>query len=217
MPTKTVRTATPAAPAASEPTAPVAAAAPRRAAERIRLAAGELFYREGIRAVGVEEIVHSAGVTKPSLYRSFPSKDELAAAYLRDFDAGFWRRFEAPAAEHPGDPRGHLLAYMEALARRAGRDGYRGCGLSNAIIEYPDRSHPAHQVAAANKRALRERLAAMCTAMGAADPAELADGLLLLLEGSYTSSQTFGAGGPVRALVATATRLIDASLAAGPG
>ncbi len=57
---------------------------PKRAAERIRETAGELFYRQGIRAVGVDEIVTRAGVTKPSLYRSFPSKDELAAAYLRD-------------------------------------------------------------------------------------------------------------------------------------
>ena len=61
-----------------------AAAAPLRAADRIRASASELFYREGIRAVGVDEVVDRAGVTKPSLYRSFASKDDLAAAYLRD-------------------------------------------------------------------------------------------------------------------------------------
>ena len=57
----------------------VASADKPRAAERIRSTARELFYREGIRAIGVEQIVQDAGVTKPSLYRSFPSKDELAA------------------------------------------------------------------------------------------------------------------------------------------
>ena len=66
--------------------APAAASATPRAADRIRQTARDLFYREGIRAVGVDEIVTRAGVTKPSLYRSFPSKDELAAAYLRDYE-----------------------------------------------------------------------------------------------------------------------------------
>ena len=65
-----------------------------RAADRIRASARELFYREGIRAVGVDEIVHRAGVTKPSPYRAFPSKDDLAAAYMRDYDLDLWAHFE---------------------------------------------------------------------------------------------------------------------------
>lgn len=187
--------------------------APRRAAERIRDTAFELFYREGIRAIGVEEIVNRAGVTKPSLYRAFESKDALAAAYLRDYDQDFRQRFEAPAAAHPDDPRGQLLAYLEGLATRAGSAGYRGCGLSNAVIEYPDPAHPAHQVARQSKRDLRERLRQMSRAMGARDPAALGDSLLLLIEGAYISGQTFGKGGPARVLADAARRLIDASLA----
>ena len=57
--------------------------------------ARDLFYREGIRAVGVDEIVRQAGVTKPSLYRSFPSKDELAASYLRQYEKDSGTRFDA--------------------------------------------------------------------------------------------------------------------------
>src|SRR5215468_5729616 len=76
------------------------AAPPPRAADRIKSTARELFYREGIRAVGVDEIVTRAGVTKPSLYRTFPSKDELAAAYLRDYDGEFWARFDAAVVAH---------------------------------------------------------------------------------------------------------------------
>ncbi|HVI92222.1 MAG TPA: helix-turn-helix domain-containing protein, partial [Dongiaceae bacterium] len=62
--------------------APEPAEKPLKAADRIRRTARDLFYQQGIRAVGVDEIVTQAGVTKPSLYRSFASKDELAAAYL---------------------------------------------------------------------------------------------------------------------------------------
>lgn len=186
---------------------------PRRAADRIRDTAFDLFYKEGIRAIGVEEIVSRAGVTKPSLYRAYESKDELIAAYLRDYDQRFRQRFEAPGAEHPDDPKAHLLAYLDYLSKRASSDGYRGCGLTNAVIEYPDPAHPAHQVGVESKQALRERLGDMCRAMGARDPAELADGLLLLIEGSYVSGQAFGEGGPARALGAAARCLIDASLA----
>lgn len=195
----------------SKTVSPPADEAPRRAADRIRETAFDLFYREGIRAVGVEEIVSQAGVTKPSLYRAFESKDELIAAYLRDYDQRFCQRFEAPAADHPDDPKAQLLAYVDRLAVRASRDGYRGCGLTNAVIEYPDGEHPAHQVAVESKQALRERLRTMCRAMHARDPDDLADGILLLLEGSYVSGQTFGEGGPARVLGVMVRRLIETS------
>lgn len=201
-------------PRSKTPATSAAPATPRRAADRIRDTAFDLFYKEGIRAIGVEEIVNRAGVTKPSLYRAYESKDELIADYLRDYDQRFRQRFEAPGTEHPDDPKAHLLAYLDYLAGRASSDGYRGCGLTNAVIEYPDPAHPAHQVGVQSKQALRDRLRGMCGAMGARDPDELADGLLLLIEGSYVSGQTFGEGGPARVLGAAARCLIDASLAA---
>jgi len=188
------------------------APSPARAADRIRETARDLFYREGIRAIGVDEIVNRAGVTKPSLYRSFASKDELAAAYLKDYDEAFWERFDQGIAAHPDDPRAQLRAYFEGLTRRATQTGYRGCGLTNAAVEYPQPDHPARKVAEANKRALRKRLAAIAKAMGAADPDLLGDGLLLLLEGAFASGQLFGKGGPAKSLVDVAERLIDASV-----
>ncbi|MGN6521004.1 MAG: TetR/AcrR family transcriptional regulator [Dokdonella sp.] len=194
----------------SSPARPKPSAAPPRAADRIRESARELFYREGIRAIGVDEIVSRAGVTKPSLYRSFASKDELAAAYLEDYDAAFWERFDAGAAEHPDDPRAQLLAYFEGLGQRATKAGYRGCGLTNAAVEYPEPGHPARKVAEAHKRALRDRLVAMAKQMGARDAQTLGDGLLLLLEGAFASGQLFGKGGPARSLAVAAQCLIDA-------
>lgn len=183
-----------------------------KAADRIRSTARELFYREGIRAIGVEEIVSRAGVTKPSLYRSYASKDDLAAEYLRDYEVAFWSVFDAVQGDHPGDPRAQLMAYVEGLARRATQPGYRGCGLTNAVVEYPGDEHPARQVAEAHKRLLRQRLVEMSAEMGAKDPPTLADGLLLLLEGTYASGQMFGPQGPAQSLVAIAGQLIDASL-----
>lgn len=183
---------------------------PTRAAERIRAAAGELFYGRGIRAVGVDEIVERAGATKPSLYRSFASKDELAAAYLTDYDASFWVRFDFATAQHPGDPRAHLLAFLRGLAKRATQTGYRGCGFINAAVEYPEPDHPVRLVAQQNKRELRTRLRDMAAEMGAADSDRLGDGLLLLMEGAYASGQLFGPGGPAGAVADAAEALMAA-------
>jgi len=182
---------------------------PKRAADRIRESAEELFYREGIRAVGVDEIVARAGVTKPSLYRSYPSKDELAADYLRHHGQQRLKLFDATIASGK-TPREGLRIWLEALVQRAGKPDYRGCGNSNAAVEYPDHDHPARKVAAENKRQFRRSLTAVAKAMGARRPEVLADALLLVIEGTFSSGQMFGAGGPARHLIETADLLIDA-------
>lgn len=182
-----------------------------RAAERIFDTARELFYREGIRAVGVDEIVTKAGVTKPSLYRSYKSKDELVAAVLREVEAGFWDRFEAAEILYPDDPKAQMVAYFQGLADRSGGDDYRGCNLSNAVVEYPDRQHAGRQVAQAHKQALRDRLQAKAVQMGASDPKALGDAMMLLVEGVFTSSQMFdGDDKPAKAAVGAAKALIAA-------
>lgn len=185
---------------------------PPRAADRILSAARDLFYREGIRAIGVDEVVRKAGVTKPSLYRSFPSKDELAASYLREYDKDFWARFDEAVAAHPGNPRAQIHAFLARIARRSQTPGYRGCGMTNAAVEYPEPDHPARLVSEENKKELRRRLRGMAAEMGARDPDKLGDGLLLLIEGAYISAQLFGPGGPSKAVAKNADLLIDASL-----
>ncbi|MBO9709096.1 MAG: TetR/AcrR family transcriptional regulator [Caulobacter sp.] len=185
-----------------------------RAAERIFETARDLFYREGIRAVGVDEIVTRAGVTKPSLYRSYKSKDDLVAAVLREVEDGFWERFQSAEAAFPDDPKAQMVAYFEGLAARSGGADYRGCALSNAVVEYPDREHAGRAVAQAHKQALRERLRAKAAEMGAVDPGTLGDAMMLLVEGVFTSSQMFddddkpalAVVGAVKALIAAYCR-----------
>jgi len=180
--------------------------------DKIKDSARALFYAEGIRAVGVDEIVSRAGVTKPSLYRGFGSKDELAVAVLRDSETAFWGRWDAAMAAHPNAPRAQLLAFFEVQAMRSTREDYRGCGLTNAVIEYPEPAHPARVVSEAHKRDLRARLRAKAAELGASDPDGLGDALVLLVEGAYVSSQIFGAGGPSGAVAQAAAAVIDAYL-----
>jgi AcrR family transcriptional regulator len=187
-------------------------AAPR---ERLLAVAGDLFYRQGIRSVGVDEIVAAANVAKMSLYRSFASKDELAAAYLEERDERYWRWWDAAVGLHPGEPRRQLKALFGSLAERTTRPNWRGCPFTNAATEFPEADHPARKIAEANKRELRRRLQALADAVGARRPAALADQLVLLFEGAYTTAQTFGADGPAKAVADAADALVAAQLGGG--
>lgn len=183
-----------------------------RAQEHLLRAADELFYREGVRAVGIEAVVERAGVNKMSLYRQFSSKDDLVVAYLKRCDERFFERFDASVAKHPGEPVKQLHQYFDDLARRASAVGYRGCPFVNVAAEFPDASHPARHSVADNKAKLIARLTMLAEAAHAADPAALADELALLVEGVYAASQTYGPGcGPILAAPRMAKLLIEAA------
>src|SRR5271168_4772367 len=76
-----------------------------RVRDRIMRTASDLFYRHGIRAVGVDTIASEAGTNKMSFYRSFASKDELVAEYLRAEEREGWVWWDEIMATHPNDPR----------------------------------------------------------------------------------------------------------------
>jgi AcrR family transcriptional regulator len=180
--------------------------------ERILVAASDLFYRHGIRAVGVEAIAEAAGTNKMTLYRHFDSKDELVAEYLRRLagDAGhFW---DDLAAAHPGDPRGQLRGWLAAMEAHVVDADQRGCALANAAVELPEKDHPARRVIEQFKGAQRERLVALCGAIGIAEPELLADELFLLLEGARASVQSLGPQGPASRLVRMGEALIASHL-----
>jgi AcrR family transcriptional regulator len=162
------------------------------ARDRVFEVASDLFYRKGIRAIGVETIVKQAGVAKISLYRSFQSKDDLVVAYLESRNAVFWHHWDEAFARYEGNPKGQLRAIMTYLADRTTKPGYRGCPFINYSAEFPEPSHPGHQIAKANKREMRRRMVELAEALGAREPKQLADGLLLLVEGTYAISQTLG-------------------------
>lgn len=185
----------------------------RSARERLLAAASDLFYRRGIRSVGIDEIIATADVAKMSLYRSFPSKDELVAAYLRDRDRLYWEWWESVMARHPGAPREQFSALFRALVKRTTRPDYRGCPFTNAATEFPEPDHPGRAVAVANKQELGRRLRDLVRTIGVRNPESLADQLVLLFEGTYSSAQTSGPSGPAHRVAQAAEALLAAALA----
>ena len=185
--------------AASEPADPKAEQLPPRA--RILAAAGDLFYRHGIRAVGVEAVAEAAHTNKMTLYRHFASKDELVAEYLRQAAQVADAAWSVLEQAHPGDALGLLRDWLREMAAHVADSGGRGCPLVNAAIELPEKSHPARRVIEEYKVAERRRLVALCGAAGLGEAELLADELYLLLEGARVTAQSVGSDGlPARLL-----------------
>src|SRR5437763_7561151 len=122
--------------------------------ERILAAASDLFYHHGIRAVGVDAIAEAAGTNKMTLYRHFPSKDELVAQYLRQSAQRADACWERLARAHPGDALAQLRAWLGEMAAHVDVADERGCPLVNAAVELPEKTHPARRVIEEYKTAL---------------------------------------------------------------
>ena len=178
--------------------------------ERILSVAADQFYRHGIRAVGVESIAEAAGTNKMTLYRHFASKDELVAEYLRRLAEKASSSWDKLAAQHPGDPRAQLRAWLVDMAGHVGSIDERGCALANAAVELPEKDHPARRVIEAFKTAQRNRIVELCAAADLAEPELLADELFLLLEGVRVTAQSMGHAGLGDRLI----RMGDAIIAA---
>jgi len=175
--------------------------------ERILQAARELFYRDGIRAVGVEAVASAAGTNKMTLYRHFASKDELVAAYLSQLAEEGEALWETARGEHPGDAEAQLRYLLRRVSQFADECSGRGCALANAAVELAGHGHPARRVVEAHKRRQRERLVSLCREAGFAKPQRLADELFLLVEGARVSLQSVGREGPGSRLYALAEGL----------
>ncbi len=155
-------------------------------AERILAVASELFYAQGIRAVGVDAIAEAAQTTKKTLYDRFGSKDRLVAAYLERREER-WQSYLRGYVQHrPVDER--ILAVFDAMDEWRERDARRGCSVINAGAEITNPDHPARRLLAPQKLWVRDLFAELAGQSGLRDPERLADQLLLVHEGALVGS-----------------------------
>jgi AcrR family transcriptional regulator len=162
--------------------------------ERILAAARDLFYRHGIRAVGVDAIAEAAATNKMTLYRHFGSKDELIAAYLTELAKEGDEVWEALARDYPGDPTAQLDGWVRHCEKVLTDGGERGCAIANAAVEMREIEHPARQIIDDYKTRKRNRMVKLFTDAGYAEPDQLADELFLLFEGARISLQCCSSG-----------------------
>jgi AcrR family transcriptional regulator len=179
--------------------------------EKVFQTAARLFYRHGYRAVGVDTLAERSGIGKMTLYRHYPSKDDLIIAYLKDSDELFWRSFEEITKDR-STAAAKLLAFFESLQEYVSSPACYGCPFLNVATEYPETDHAGHQVAIEHKQSVRTRFRELARQAGAKKPDVLADQLVLLMDGAYMASRMFGTKNPASHLADAARTLLDAAL-----
>jgi len=152
--------------------------------ERILDTADRLFYRQGIRVIGVDTVAAEIGISKRTLYNYFPSKDDLIVAYLS-------RRLR-PIEPMDGAPAEQILEDFDRLERAMRKEGYRGCPFMNAVAELADPLHPAHKIAVAHKEKRRTLFRKLLKQLNVADPDILAAQLMILGEGAVAQALVHG-------------------------
>ena len=154
--------------------------------ERILDVASQLFYQQGIQAVGVDAIIVKADVARMSFYRHFKSKDGLVVACVARRDEALCAWFETEVKRVAPNPKARPLAVFEALAKRFATEHYRGCGFINTMTELADRGHAAHRAAAAHKLRFQAYFGTLLREAGLSE--EHAPDLLLLFDGAAVSA-----------------------------
>ncbi len=169
--------------------------APKTGRERLVAAAVELFYDHGFAAIGVDQVIAKAGVTKTTFYKHFEGKDDLmvAAVQRRDeWESAAWNRAVRKIAGD--DPAKQFLAMLDVMDVWFNDPDFHGCMFTNAAAEFPNPHDPVHQAAAAYKRRVRDHWRNLAQAAGAeASGAEtFADCFSALVEGALVLRQTQG-------------------------
>jgi AcrR family transcriptional regulator len=155
---------------------------PTATRERILEAVDRLFYRNGLQAVGVDAIVAELGISKKTLYRHFPSKDDLIVAYLK----GRFRPLPEPSSRPPAE---QILKNFEWFARSLSMAGdYRGCAYLNALAELGDEDSEARRLAVEFKESRRLWYRELLSRLDIDDPDTLATQLALLIDGAYAAA-----------------------------
>jgi AcrR family transcriptional regulator len=182
----------------------------RDARQRILEATAELVTVGGLDAATPAAIAERAGAGKMSLYRHFTGKDELIAEALAERDLHYRTWLIGDPAD--GTPRERLLALFDRAAGRAdlGGSSFIGCPYVSARLDLPDDDHPAAPVVVAHKDGMLRELAALLTEIGAPDPEQRAQIVLMLLDGAVVHSVIRGSGDPLRQARAALPRLISA-------
>jgi AcrR family transcriptional regulator len=185
---------------------------PSQARERILATADRLFYDEGIHAVGIHRIVEEAAVTRVTLYRHFPSKDDLISAYLERRAQYDRDQVGGVVAAHPDDPRRALTELATVLTSDDFAAVRRGCPFINASAEFTG-GHPARLHAREIRRWVTAELEKLLERLGHPSAGATANQLMMVRTGAVVSGALDGNERLTEDFLACWDKLIDDGLA----
>jgi AcrR family transcriptional regulator len=159
--------------------------------DRILKTAGNLFYKEGYRAVGIDRVIAEADVAKATFYKHFPSKDDLIVAWIKQAEA------MGVSAAPSMDSATPLFDYMDKMIGIARETWCLGCTFQGSAAEFVDVKHPAHAAAKQVKENVLAELKSRAEAQGIPHPAAIAEQMYLLLEGVWATTRMFQSEAPL--------------------
>jgi AcrR family transcriptional regulator len=169
------------------------------------------FYDGGFQATGVDTVLADSGISKRTLYKHFPTKEDLIDAVLDHYAAGVVQRLFDPVTTTGGDARAQIEAFFDLRRSMLDERPTRGCLCIKAAQEYTGR-HSA--IAAWGARAAQDvenQFVRLCERAGAAEPARLGRQINILFQGAVLLAQVLGDSSPLVQAKQAASTLLDAA------
>jgi AcrR family transcriptional regulator len=169
---------------------PKRASSPAR--QRLLETADRLFYKEGVRAVGIDRIIAEAGVAKMTLYTNFPSKDALIVAVLQHREEKVLAFFRGAVERHGKRTKNKLRAFFASLKEWFESPDFRGCAFQNAAVELADPGHAGTQFVRQQKRRFADLLKGLLEEDVGPRATKIAPTIALLVEGAIMTAAIQG-------------------------
>jgi AcrR family transcriptional regulator len=156
------------------------------ARSRLLATATRIFYAEGLHSVGIDRIVAEAKVTRATLYRHFPGKEDLVVAYLQG--AHEMEREGIDKALASGlPPADALRAIAKSITGGIRSAHFRGCAFLNAVAEYPDPQHPVHRAVLAHREWFLSTVTDVLAQVGETPPEPAGRHFVMLRDGAMVA------------------------------
>jgi AcrR family transcriptional regulator len=180
--------------------------------EHILEVASGLFYKHGVRNIGIDRIISESGIARMTLYNHFKSKDLLIEEYLRRASTRWMKWYAAKIERSSADPVERLLGSFSVLDGWFRSREFRGCSVTNAMVELADDAHAVAAVKDEYHAELRRLFHGLASDAGVDQPGELVEDLIVILRGAMTSALVDGPQGVAQRARRTAEHLLAAHL-----
>lgn len=177
--------------------------------ERLMAAARQLFVSRGASNVGINEVIAAAGVARMTLYNNFPSKDDLISAVYQDMADLVMSDFQSFADAKKSEEE-NVIAIFDRLDGYACRADFRGCPLIHASLQMAEVTGPVYDIVKRYKKRLRDHVYGLLEE-SRKNRSELADQILILMDGAVTEEYIRGVNEPIAAAKRAASIMIRAT------
>ena len=176
--------------------------------ERLLATARRLFTSHGAANVGINDVTDTAGVARMTPYNNFASKEALTLAVYEEMVEATLGRLRGMSGIGKSETA-RIAELFEFFAGRSRESGYRGCPFIHASLQAAEPTGPMHALVQSYKRALRQHVVELLDARRA-NRDELADQIVILLDGAVTELYIRGVTDPMKAAARAAKTLLAA-------